>query len=240
MKKKLERHLQKCAAYDHLQLLKVIALSFHKETNTTLGIASEIGKHEAALTLGIALEQNRKSFDATETVGDSSKRIRIRCHTVFTDKRGINFGPLDLRGEWDSILYVLQDACLNVTEIWELRREVAETSFGYREQITRQKLANSGICRWASEKVISAVAPPQQRSIDYVEQAKQYSLMVEAMDSMNRSLSIAISQLEQCDSSNKFIQVLEQSHAVYKAFIDTRRTLTNTGYANIAAQFCGK
>ena len=104
---------------------KELAAKYKKLTGKPLGITGEVAEFSAAKILGLKLAEARTAgFDA---YGEDTRKIQIKRRSLLPSaKPGQRIGSIRLQHEWDSVLMVLLDETLEVTEMWEAFRPEIE------------------------------------------------------------------------------------------------------------------
>ena len=101
---------------------KQAAVDYYRLTGKPLGITGEVGEYEAARLLGLDLADARApGYDATD---QSGRRYQIKARSIpeAGRKKSQRLGSIRLDHEWEAVLLVLMDACLQTEEIWEADR----------------------------------------------------------------------------------------------------------------------
>lgn len=91
-------------------------------TGKPLGTTGEVAEYEAARLLGLQLTAARQAgYDATDSAG---RRLQIKGRCIPKGaKKSQQVGSIKITKEFDSVLLVLLDECLDAFEIWEADRE---------------------------------------------------------------------------------------------------------------------
>lgn len=110
-----------------LQLLrdvKRLSQRYRDLTGRPLGCTGEIAEFEAARILGLELSPVRQAgYDAVWQAADGEQRVQIKGRCILPgSSKGQRLGKIDTAKEWDSVLLVLLDECLEATAIYEADR----------------------------------------------------------------------------------------------------------------------
>lgn len=141
-----------------LSSVKALAREYYDLTGRPLGVTGEVAEFEAHRLLGVELSPVRQAgYDATERVGDVSRRLQIkgRCLQPSRD-RSPHTGSIDIAHPWDALLVVLLDSRLSATEIIEAPRErvleeirrPGSRARNERHSLTISKVRAIGTQRW--------------------------------------------------------------------------------------------
>jgi hypothetical protein len=108
--------------FNILKQTKLLATSYYKLTNKSLGVTGEIAEFEAAEKLGLELCAARTAgYDAVDHNGE---RIQIKGRRS-NDLTG-RLGKIDLKKEFDSVLLVLLDDYYDVKRMFKADRAAVE------------------------------------------------------------------------------------------------------------------
>lgn len=104
---------------------KELAARYRRLTGKPLGITGEVAEFSAAKILNLKLAEARTAgYDA---VGTDKRKIQIKGRCLPPNaKPGQRLGSIKLEHEWDTVLLVLMDENLEVTEMWEAQRPEIE------------------------------------------------------------------------------------------------------------------
>lgn len=99
-----------------------IAAEYRRTTGKSLGISSEISKHDGCYLLGLEpVSEQVGGYDATDSDG---KKIQIKGRVIFDEsKGGQRLGQLKLEQDWDAVILVLMDENFDTFEIYQTWRE---------------------------------------------------------------------------------------------------------------------
>jgi hypothetical protein len=141
-----------------LRQAKLLAQEYRRLTGRPLGVTGEVAEYEAARILGVKLTPARQAgFDATERKNGRIRRLQIKGRCIPPgSKASQRLGSIQTGKDWDAVLMVLLDECLNAVEIFEADRRavIAElTRPGSRARNERGAMAVSkfkriGTLRW--------------------------------------------------------------------------------------------
>lgn len=101
-----------------------IAAEYRRTTGKSLGISSEIAKHDACRLLELEPFDGSGGYDATDESRFPHEKIQIKGRVIFDSaKSGQRIGQLKLEREWDTVVLVLLDEEFNTTEIYRADRQ---------------------------------------------------------------------------------------------------------------------
>ena len=141
-----------------LREAKALAQEYRSLTGKPLGVTGEVAEYEAARILKLDLTPARNAgYDATEIADGIPRRLQIKSRCILEDsKRSQMVGSIDIEKEFDAVLLVLLDHCLEAFEIYEADRPVVVATLlapGSRARNERHAMAVSkfksiGRLRW--------------------------------------------------------------------------------------------
>ncbi len=107
---------------------KEIAQRYRALTGRPLGIAGEIGEHEAVRLLNLTRAPVREAgFDATRRRNGREERLQIKTRCLLPkSKPGQRIGRIDLQKPWEFVLLVLLNEDFDATAIYEADRPAVE------------------------------------------------------------------------------------------------------------------
>jgi len=99
-----------------------IAAEYRRTTGKSLGISSEISKHDGCYLLGLEpVNEQVGGYDAEDAEGN---KIQIKGRVIFDEsKSGQRLGQLKLEQDWDAVLLVLMDENFDTYEIYQAWRK---------------------------------------------------------------------------------------------------------------------
>ena len=102
-----------------------LAAEYRRTTGKSLGLSSEIAKHDACQLLDLEpLQQAAGGYDAVGRGAREGRRVQIKGRAIFDEaKSGQRIGQLKLDQDWDSVVLVLMDAEFEPVELYEAERE---------------------------------------------------------------------------------------------------------------------
>jgi hypothetical protein len=111
--------------FEILGAAKKLAQRYRTLTGKPLGITGEVAEFEAARLLGVELvEARRAGYDATRLENGVRHRRQIKGRCVLPGaSKSQRLGGIDVKKDFDGVLLVLMDECLNATAIYEADRE---------------------------------------------------------------------------------------------------------------------
>jgi uncharacterized protein DUF6998 len=103
---------------------KALAQEYRSLTGKPLGVTGEVAEYEVARIFNLDLTPARNAgYDATEMVDGTTRRLQIKSRCILEDsKRSQTVGSIDIDKEFDAVLLVLLDHCLEAFEIYEADR----------------------------------------------------------------------------------------------------------------------
>ena len=105
-----------------------IAAEYRRTTGKSLGISSEIAKHDACRYLHLEPSENNGGYDAIDPNSPGLRRIQIKGRAIFDEaKSGQRIGQLKLEQDWDAVVLVLMDENYEPYEIYQASRDEIET-----------------------------------------------------------------------------------------------------------------
>lgn len=131
-----------------------LAAEYRRTTGKSLGLSSEIARHDAAHLLGLDLvpEAEATGYDALGRGRWQGLRVQIKGRTIFDEgKTGQRIGQLNLNGDWDRVVLVLMDEDYEPFEIHEADRDALEQAL---EAAAGSKRSKRGALSVAKFKVI--------------------------------------------------------------------------------------
>ena len=141
-----------------LREAKALAQEYRSLTGKPLGVTGEVAEYEVARILNLDLTPARNAgYDAIEMADGIMRRLQIKSRCILEDsKRSQMVGSIDLYKEFDAVLLVLLDHCLEAFEIYEAdRSDVVKALMapGSRARNERHAMAVSkfksiGLLRW--------------------------------------------------------------------------------------------
>ncbi|MBI4395091.1 MAG: hypothetical protein HY583_02725 [Candidatus Omnitrophica bacterium] len=130
-----------------IEKVRPLALEYQRKTGKPLGITGEVAEFEVARILGLKLCRARQAgYDALRIEnGKVIARINIKSKRL-ADPRKLKgrLGKIDLKKEWDSVIFVVLDENFEVFAIYEAQRkdiEPAITKPGSKSRNERGALA---------------------------------------------------------------------------------------------------
>jgi hypothetical protein len=103
---------------------KSLAQEYRSLTGKPLGITGEVAEYEAARILGIELTPARQAgYDATEQVGDTTRRLQIKGRCMLVKNPSQRLGSINTTKDWDGVLMVLLNKNFEAVEIYEAARD---------------------------------------------------------------------------------------------------------------------
>jgi len=119
-----------------------IAAEYRRATGKSLGISSEIARHDACRLLNLEPVESSCGYDALETSVTPQQKIQIKGRVIFdATKSGLRVGQLKLEQEWDAVVLVLLNDAFNTTEIYRANRQTIIEAL---EEGTSQSRAKRG------------------------------------------------------------------------------------------------
>ena len=102
-----------------------IAAEYRRTTGKSLGISSEIAKHDACMLLALEpVDDSSGGYDAIGSGPREGMRIQIKGRVIFDEaKSGQRIGQLKLEQAWDSVVLVLMDEDFATYEIYQADRD---------------------------------------------------------------------------------------------------------------------
>lgn len=101
-----------------------VAAEYRRATGKSLGISSEISRHDACRLLRLEAVDGAGGYDAIDTTSAPPQKIQIKGRVIFdAAKSGQRIGQLKLEQEWDAVVLVLLDESFNTSEIYRADRQ---------------------------------------------------------------------------------------------------------------------
>ncbi len=120
-----------------------IAAEYRRTTGKSLGISSEIAKHDACVLLGLEPCDNCGGYDAIDKRDEKEIKIQIKGRTIFNEaKSGQRIGQLKLEQDWDEVVLVLMDENFETFEIHKADRKAIDEAL---EEALRSNRKSRGI-----------------------------------------------------------------------------------------------
>ena len=129
-----------------IQKVRPLALEYQKKTGKPLGITGEVAEFEAARILGLKLCHARQAgYDALRVHNGKITKINIKSKRLVNPQqlKG-RLGKIDLKKEWDSVIFVVLNENFEAFAIYEAQRkdiEAAITKPGSKSRNERGALA---------------------------------------------------------------------------------------------------
>lgn len=114
-----------------IEKVRPLALEYQNKTGKPLGITGEVAEFEAARILGLKLCHARQAgYDALRVQnGKVVTRINIKSKRLMNPRKlKGRLGKIDLKKEWDSVMFVILDEKFEAFAIYEAQRKDIETA----------------------------------------------------------------------------------------------------------------
>ena len=126
-----------------------IAAEYRRTTGKSLGISSEIAKHDACRLLQLETVDGAGGYDAIDPASIPQEKIQIKGRVIFDEaKTGQRIGQLKLEQEWDAVVLVLLDESFNTTEIYRADRQTLLDAFDEDTSQNRSKRGAMSVNRF--------------------------------------------------------------------------------------------
>ena len=133
-----------------------IAAEYRRTTGKSLGISSEISKHDGCYLLGLEPVNERVGgYDAED---DDGNKIQIKGRVIFDESKNVQrLGQLKLEQDWDAVVLVLMDENFETFEIYQAWREdildaLDESSRNKRGAMSVARFKNIANLVWTREE----------------------------------------------------------------------------------------
>lgn len=127
-----------------------IAAEYRRTTGKSLGISSEISKHDACRLLD--LDANDGASGGHDAVGKGARqglKIQIKGRAIFDEsKSGQRIGQFKLDQSWDRVVLVLMDENFEPFEIYEAERAEIEDALRDKTSESRKKRGAMSVARF--------------------------------------------------------------------------------------------
>jgi hypothetical protein len=126
-----------------------IAAEYRRATGKSLGISSEIARHDACRLLNLEAVESSCGYDAVELGKSPQEKIQIKGRVIFdATKTGLRVGQLKLEQEWDAVVLVLLDDSFDTTEIYRADRQTIMEALEESVSATRSKRGAMSVNRF--------------------------------------------------------------------------------------------
>jgi len=121
-----------------------LAAAYRRTTGKSLGISTEIAKHDACRLLQLEAVEEAGGYDAidpqVQNAEQQAQRIQIKGRTIFEDgKSGQRVGQLKLEQPWDTVVLVLMDDDFETFEIHAVQRQQITEALQEKEHKPRSR-----------------------------------------------------------------------------------------------------
>ncbi len=126
-----------------------IAAEYRRATGKSLGISSEIAKHDACRLLELEPGEEGGGIDALNPATSPEQRIQIKGRVIFDDsKSGQRIGQLKLEQDWDAVVLVLLDENFETTEIYQADRDAVFAALADNDTGQRNRRGAMSVARF--------------------------------------------------------------------------------------------
>ena len=127
-----------------------IAAEYRRTTGKSLGLSSEIAKHDACRLLDLeACESPPGGYDAIGHGAREGMRVQIKGRAIFDEaKSGQRIGQFKVGQDWDAVVLVLMDKDFETFEIYEAGREDVESALAESESSNRKRRGAISVARF--------------------------------------------------------------------------------------------
>lgn len=126
-----------------------IAAEYRRATGKSLGISSEIAKHDACRLLELEPGEEGSGIDALDPGHSPEQRIQIKGRVIFdANKSGQRIGQLKLEQDWDAVVLVLMDENFETTEIYQASRTAVLAALQDTDSASRNRRGAMSVARF--------------------------------------------------------------------------------------------
>ena len=127
-----------------------IAAEYRRTTGKSLGISSEIAKHDACRLLDLEPSESPPGgYDAEGKGRRDGLKVQIKGRAIFDEKKsGQRIGQFKLDQEWDLAVLVLMDENFEPFEIYETERSEIEEALRDNTSEKRKKRGAMSVARF--------------------------------------------------------------------------------------------
>lgn len=127
-----------------------LAAEYRRTTGKSLGISSEIAKHDACRLLDLEpCSGPAGGYDAVGRGAREGRRIQIKGRAIFDERKGgQRIGQLKLEQAWDSLVLVIMDESFEPDVIYEASRERILESLEEAPQSGRRRRGAMSVARF--------------------------------------------------------------------------------------------
>ncbi len=127
-----------------------IAAEYRRTTGKSLGLSSEIAKHDACRLLDLEpCESPPGGYDAVGRGERDGVRVQIKGRAIFEEgKSGQRIGQFKTNQDWDRVVLVLMDKNFEPYEIYEVDREDVEDALDDAGSSSRKRRGAMSVARF--------------------------------------------------------------------------------------------
>jgi len=127
-----------------------LAAEYRRTTGKSLGVSSEIAKHDACRLLDLEpCDPPPGGYDAIGRGPREGQRVQIKGRVVFDDRKGNpRIGQFKVDQDWDLVVLVVMDADFEPCAIYEAEREAVEEALAETAGSNRRKRGAMSVARF--------------------------------------------------------------------------------------------